>query len=70
MHNKRNIRYTRASENRIREEASSRSILKTIRMVENRLGIALPRGDTPSESRIMMIETLAVLIPQSAKRVR
>ena len=70
MHNRRNIHYTRANEDRIRGDASSRSIHKTIKMVETRLGIELPRGNTPSESRDIMVETLAILIPRSARRIR
>ena len=70
MRNRHNVHYTRANETRIRKEASSRSIHTTIRMMETRLGLAFPRGETPSESRDIMIEMIAVLIPQSARRVR
>lgn len=70
MRNRHNVRYTRANEARIRGEASSRSIHKTIRMMETKLGMAFPRGETPSESRAIMIERIAVLIPRSTRRVR
>ena len=45
-----------------RKEASSKTIYKTIYMVETALGIEFPRGNTPSESREIMIETLADIL--------
>ena len=70
MYNNRNVRNTRTNENRIREEASSQSIYKTSKWSKPGLGIVFQRGDTPSESRAIIIETLAILISQSRKRIR
>ena len=41
-----------------RQEAASRAILRTIRDVEEGLGMGFPRGSTPSESRDIMVESL------------
>ena len=56
-----NVRYmymSKASVDRIRKESASRAIHKTIRMIERELEIEFPRGDTPSESREIMVKTL------------
>ena len=44
---------------RIESASASKAIYRTIEMVESELGIEFPRGETPSESRAMMVETLA-----------
>lgn len=47
--------YTRRDwERRIRMEAASQAIENTIQAVEDGLGTKFPRGNTPSESRIIM----------------
>ncbi len=42
--------------------AASMAIRKTIRNVEEALGIAFPRGGSPSEDRDMMVEVLRDLL--------
>ena len=44
---------------RIESASASRAIYRTVKMVESELGIEFPRGETPSESRELMLETLA-----------
>ena len=46
-------------EARIRQEASSQSIEKTIQGVENALGEKFPRVGTPSQNREVMLTILA-----------
>ena len=53
MYNNRNIRY---SVERIRMEASSKTIHKTIRKMETASGMRFPRGNTPTESLDLMIK--------------
>ena len=43
---------------KIRKEAASQAIHKTIKMLETELGIEFPRGNTPSESREIMVEII------------
>ena len=49
---------TSVSEDLIRKEAASQAINKTIRLVEQRLGIQIIRVGTPTENRDEMIDTL------------
>ena len=51
-------------EDRIRMEAASQSINETIRLIEERLDTTFRRGDTPSASRDIMIETLGRLLEE------
>ena len=50
------------SEAVIRQEAASQAINKTIRLVEQRLDIEVPRVGTPTQNRDEMIETLRRMI--------
>ena len=45
-------------EDAIRQEAASQAINKTIRMVEQRLDIQIPKVGSPSENRELMIEII------------
>ena len=56
MYNNR-IRYSHIEQREA--EAASKSIYKTIEMVELAVGIEFPRGGTPSESRQIMIDIIA-----------
>ena len=49
---------SKSSVAKIRKESASRSIYKTIEMLETELGIKFPCGSTPSESREIMVETI------------
>lgn len=46
---------------RIRKEAASQGIENTIQAVEDGLGVTFPRGDTPSESRSIMVGIIVIL---------
>lgn len=50
-------------EQRIRKEAASQAIEKTIQAVKTGLGTAFPRGTTPSESRNIMRANLGRFKP-------
>lgn len=57
MYSSRNSRYNAGySVERIRMEASSKTIHKTIRKMETASGMRFPRGNTPTESLDLMIE--------------
>lgn len=43
---------------RIRKEAASQAIHKTIRLVEQRLNIEVPRVGSPTDNRDLMIEII------------
>ena len=47
---------------RIRKEAASQAIYVTIGMVEDALGVPFPRGQTPSESRELMLNILGSML--------
>lgn len=60
MYSGRNTRYNAGySIERIRMEASSKTIHKTIRKMETASGIRFPRGNTPTESLDLMIDMIA-----------
>lgn len=52
------MNYGRQLEVRIRQEAASQGIEKTIQAVEGALGTIFQRGSFPSESRDIMAEVL------------
>ncbi len=52
-------------EQRIRKEAASQAINKTIQLTGERLDIVFPPGVTPSDSRDIMIEILSRLLEES-----
>lgn len=63
--NRKQQHYSRRSDRSIVEaevRGRSQAIKKTIRLVEDQLGIKLPRGRTPSESRQLMIDFFDTLL--------
>lgn len=57
-------------EQMVRMEAASQAIEKTIQTVEESLGVKLPRGSRPSESREIMGDFLCQLRPAARLRIK
>lgn len=66
-----NYNYTTSGQHNWREteaaKAASQAIEKTIQGMEDRIGVKFPRGSTPSESREIMYEWVAVLVRRRNK---
>ncbi len=48
--------------NEAETRGASRAIEKTIRKIKYELGVDIPRGSTPSESRAIMVSFLSALV--------
>lgn len=67
--NRRNVMIMyRGQQNQKEAEAASKAIEKTIQGMENRIGVKFRRGSTPSESREIMYEGIAILVRGRNKR--
>ena len=49
-------------------KAASQAIEKTIRGMEDRIGVKFPRGSTPSKSREIMYDGVEILVRRRNKR--